>query len=165
MLYKFVINLNIYIPFILQDDGCGINADDLQIVCERHTTSKLSNYDDLSTLNTYGFRGEALASISHCAQLTIKTRTNDSEYAIKQSYHGWCSSLFQIIFIADGHPTGDVSKSAGNIGTTITVSNLFYNMPLRQNGNVYEEQKKIVEVFVYVLYLFNCRCRWCAITH
>jgi DNA mismatch repair protein MLH1 len=121
----------------IQDNGCGIEKEDLKIICERFTTSKLKEFDDLKTINTFGFRGEALASISHVSRLTIITRTVNSPCAFKATY-------------TDAKLTSDGIKpcASASKGTQITVEDLFYNSSIRRNAlkTGSDEFSKIYEV-------------------
>ncbi|KAL4975347.1 histidine kinase-like ATPase [Aspergillus desertorum] len=126
----------------ITDNGHGIDRDDLPILCERFTTSKLKDFEDLSSLATYGFRGEALASISHIAHLTVTTKTADSSCAWRAHY-------------ADGKlvppkpgQSAAPKATAGRGGTQITVEDLFYNVPTRRRAfrSASEEYAKILDV-------------------
>ena len=126
----------------IQDNGSGIHRDDMTICCERFTTSKLSNFNDLKSIDTFGFRGEALASITHVARVTITSRTKSTSCAYKAKYLDG-----KIIPMS----TGDKSvpkPCAGNIGTTILVEDLFYNMGARKSSfkNTTEEYQRICDV-------------------
>lgn len=117
------------------DNGTGIRKEDMEIVAERFTTSKLSTFEDLGKIATYGFRGEALASISHVARLSIQTKTRDSQCGFKAEY-------------SDGKLLSTPKACAANQGTTITVEELFYNVPTRKNAlrSTAEEHNKIADV-------------------
>jgi DNA mismatch repair protein MLH1 len=119
-----------------------MQRDDLSILCERFTTSKLKQFDDLMSIGTYGFRGEALASISHIAHLRVTTKTAGSSCAWQAHY-------------ADGKltpakpgQTSDPKPCAGRQGTQITVEDLFYNIPNRRRAfrSASEEYTKILDV-------------------
>ncbi|KAH9822544.1 hypothetical protein DFH28DRAFT_1181229 [Melampsora americana] len=126
----------------IQDNGSGIRKEDLTILCERFTTSKIRNFDDLTSLTTYGFRGEALASISHVAHLTVATKTRDASVGWKAQY-----SDSRLAPLKPGAPV-EPQACAGNYGTVITVEDMFYNVPQRRKAlqSGAEEYRKIVDV-------------------
>ncbi|KAF7903489.1 uncharacterized protein EAF01_006538 [Botrytis porri] len=126
----------------ITDNGHGINKEDLAILCERFTTSKLKQFEDLTSIGTYGFRGEALASISHIAHLTVTTRTKDSNCAFRAHYDSG-----RLIPAKPGQGS-DPKPIAGRPGTQITVEDLFYNVPTRRRAfrSASEEYNKILDV-------------------
>ncbi|CBX93874.1 hypothetical protein IAQ61_003752 [Plenodomus lingam] len=126
----------------ITDNGHGIDKEDLPILCERFTTSKLKQFEDLTSIGTYGFRGEALASISHIAHLKVTTRTKESSCAWEAMYAGGK--------LTSAKPGGSVEPKpkAGRMGTQITVEDLFYNVPSRRRAfrSASEEYAKILDL-------------------
>lgn len=102
----------------VSDDGNGMAEDDVILCIQKHATSKISSYEDLESIYTLGFRGEALSSIAAVSQLEIKTETRDEEIG----------SFIRV-------ENGEVVKEKGSFpkGTSISVKNLFYNTPARRN--------------------------------
>jgi DNA mismatch repair protein MutL len=99
------------------DNGCGISANELPVAISRHATSKLSSAEDLYRIETLGFRGEALASISSVSHLTLTSRTRDAELGARLHVEAG--------YLASVEPVGVPA------GTVVKVENLFYNVPAR----------------------------------
>ncbi|CAN0469679.1 unnamed protein product, partial [Ectocarpus sp. 12 AP-2014] len=116
--------------------------EDLPIVCERFTTSKLREFGDLRTMSTFGFRGEALASITHTAKVTITSKTPSSQVAYKAKY-----SDGRLVAGGPGQ-SADPKPCAGVTGTTILAEDLFYNMDTRRRAfkSPGEQYKGILDV-------------------
>ena len=135
-----------------------LQKDDLPILCERFTTSKLKAFEDLSSIGTYGFRGEALASISHIAHLTITTKTADSSCAWRAHYADGKLAPAKPGKSADPKPTAGrggtqitvslAKKSSFNLLNETQVEDLFYNVLSRQKAfrSPSEEYAKILDV-------------------
>lgn len=120
------------------DNGCGMTPQEAALCFERHATSKLEKAEDLYNINTYGFRGEALASIAACADVTLKTRKQECECGTE-------------IHIAENSIISQ-SETSCPVGTNIAVRNIFYNVPARRkflkSDNV--EYRQIVSEFIRV---------------
>ncbi|KAL6074310.1 DNA mismatch repair protein [Balamuthia mandrillaris] len=128
----------------ITDNGHGIQKDDMNIVCERFTTSKLQAFEDLRNIATYGFRGEALASVSHVAHVTITSMTEDSPVAYKARYADG-----KIVPSRPGE-LAEPKPCAGQKGTQITVEDLFYSVVTRRKAmrNPTEEFNRISDVVI-----------------
>jgi DNA mismatch repair protein MutL len=118
----------------VHDNGHGMDAEDLALAALPHTTSKISQLNDLHALSTFGFRGEALASMGKVAHVTIGSRTPDGETG-------------HVIHIHHGQ-TSEVSPQAMTTGTTVVVENLFQHVPVRKKflTNLQKERRLIMDV-------------------
>ena len=101
----------------ITDNGKGMVEDDMEIAFERHATSKIRSADDLETVKSMGFRGEALASIASIAKVEMKSKTEENEIGYE--------------VIVEGGNIISTNEVGCPKGTTITVQNLFYNTPVR----------------------------------
>ena len=101
------------------DNGCGIAADQLPLAVASHATSKITSADDLFSVASLGFRGEALASIAEVSRLTLRSRPADAESGAE-------------LEVVGGQPRPIVPVGCP-VGTTIEVRNLFFNTPVRNS--------------------------------
>ena len=100
------------------DDGCGMSPIDARMAFDRHATSKIASVDDIYALHTFGFRGEALASIAAVAQVELRTRQNDDETGTLTTIHGGKFVSQEPVMCP--------------VGSQFMVRNLFYNVPARR---------------------------------
>jgi DNA mismatch repair protein MutL len=100
----------------VEDDGCGIPVEELPVALKRHATSKIVSLEDLESVATMGFRGEALAAVNSVSEMSLLSRTEGAATA----------------FFLDGQ-TGEVRPAARAVGTTVEVKELFFSTPARRH--------------------------------
>ena len=100
------------------DNGCGMDKEDLPVAIKRHATSKIKAREDLDSISTLGFRGEALAAISSVSAVTIITKTENANSGS--------------MLVSEGGRVLDISEVGCSKGTTVVVENLFFNVPARR---------------------------------
>src|SRR5688572_27369951 len=124
------------------DNGSGMSETDARMCFERHATSKIRNIDDLFHIRTMGFRGEALASIAAVAQVELRTRRAEDEV-------GTCIEI-------ENSLVKKQTPVASPVGTSISMKNLFFNVPARRNflkSNT-AEMRHVVDEFIRVALAF-----------
>jgi|SRR5690554_1288246 len=124
------------------DNGKGMTETDARLALERHATSKITKVEDLFALKTMGFRGEAVPSIAAVSQMEIKTKTEDSELGTH--------------LILEGSEVKSQEVCQCPIGTSISVKNLFFNIPARRNflKSNSVESKHIIESFLRIALIY-----------
>jgi len=120
----------------VMDNGKGIPSDQIPLALQRHATSKIVDWEDLYRLNTYGFRGEALASIASVSQIEVASRVADQELGV--------------LVEAQGGAITQNQPSALPLGTRVSVRSLFFNVPARRNFLKKDstESKNLEEEFI-----------------
>lgn len=121
----------------IEDNGYGIDVKDIELVLERYATSKIEKEDDLYTIASYGFRGEALASISEVSKLTIQTKTEDASIGL------------QLSKISDEIHLKHITTYFTH-GTTVLIEDLFYNTPARLK---FLKSTQTEYVYIYQLFI------------
>ena len=115
--------------FEVLDNGTGISSDAYETVVARHSTSKLEKFDDLESISTFGFRGEALAALSAISSLKISTRTKEDQIGAELEYDNY------------GKVTNQ-KRAVRKIGTTVRVDQLFHRIPVRRQIFLKNDKKE-----------------------
>ncbi len=132
------------------DNGCGMSETDARLSFERHATSKIRSANDLFAIKSFGFRGEALASIAAIAQVEMKSRLHDSDLGTR--------------VVIEGSKVIEQELCQCAAGTSIGVKNLFYNVPARRNflksdavefGHIEEEFRRITLAHPQIEFVFH----------
>ena len=132
------------------DNGVGMSDNDARMCFERHATSKIHQANDLYSIHTMGFRGEALASIAAVAQVELRTRMSDSELGCR--------------VIIEGSDVKSQEPCSCDCGTSIAVKNLFFNLPARRTflkkdsielSHIEETFRRITLVYPQVAFVFH----------
>ena len=113
------------------DNGTGMSREDLQLCSERHATSKIREEGDLYRVRSLGFRGEALASVAACSRLEIVSRERGEGQAAAPAAGQAAGEAAHRLRVEGGKRLG-LEPWRGNPGTVVTVSDLFYNLPVRR---------------------------------
>lgn len=124
----------------VSDDGDGIASDDVELAFERHATSKIDEFDDLYSIYSMGFRGEALASIVSVSKVTMKTKTSSETYGTQVNY--------------DNNVLLEKKNIGMNKGTSIEVFDLFKYIPVRQkflNSDIAESNKITETMYIFAI--------------
>lgn len=125
------------------DNGCGMSDIDARMCFERHATSKISKADDLYHLQTKGFRGEAMASIAAIAHVELKTKLHNQDLGT--------------LIVNEGSVISNQEPCSASNGTSISVKNLFFNIPVRRNflGANMTEYKHVLNEFIRIALVHN----------
>ena len=130
----------------VKDDGIGMNRETLEKLCQRFSSTKIESYNDLNSLETFGFRGEALSILSYISTLTIISRDKNSDIG------------YQAVFINGKiEPKNNIKNIVCNIGTVIQAHRLFYNNPIRLNfykNNKNNELEDIINTAAKIAFHF-----------
>ncbi|TVU29461.1 hypothetical protein EJB05_21027, partial [Eragrostis curvula] len=122
--------------FKVTDNGCGISPANFQALALKHHTSKISDFNDLNSVVTFGFRGEALSSLCALGKLTVETRIKDEPVGTHLEFE-------------HSGVVSNESKTARQVGTTVTVEKLFSTLPVRSkefSRNIRKEYGKVISL-------------------
>lgn len=144
----------------VRDDGDGIHVDDFPLLCERYATSKLKEFSDLEKISTFGFRGEALASLSYVGRVEITSKRRVALMTDPSSSHSSTETSTEVGwkgYFSEGKLLGSppLQPCAANVGTTVRVEHLFANIPTRRAAlKPSEEWSRIIDVVTRYAFAF-----------